>query len=390
MNMKTTHNNLKALPIFLAFLCMGFGDAVGPFVGLAKEEFMLSNFMAGFITFAGFIMFGILSVPMGIFQDRKGKKIVLQMGLVIALLGLIIPVLTPLTSFEIFLVTILLLGTGAATLQVAGNPIMRDVSPEGKYSRNLSFGQFVKAIGSLSGAVIPPLALKFFGMDWKILFPIYSAIILITIIAIGFLKIKKQKSGNATPATLGSCFSLFGKNSYVMMMVMAIFLYVGAEVSVSQGVPLYLKEQFGIDIATEGLLGTGVFFTALVIGRFFGGVILNWINPKKFLIITTLLGIIGILFIFSGIQELAYASVFVIGLGFANIFPLVFSIAIDKMPERSNELSGLMVTAIVGGAFIPMLMNALADSYSMLIAFSVPLLCMGYILFTALANKKVV
>lgn len=61
-------------PIFLAFLCMGFGDVVGPMVSLAKESFGLSNFMAQLLAFSGFLMFGILSVPMGIFQARRERK----------------------------------------------------------------------------------------------------------------------------------------------------------------------------------------------------------------------------------------------------------------------------------------------------------------------------
>ena len=93
----------KTYPIFLAFLCMGFGDAVGPFVGLAKDTFELSNFASGFIAFAGFIMFGILSIPMGIYQDKKGKKFVLMLGLIIALAGLLLPVVSKLNNFNIFL-----------------------------------------------------------------------------------------------------------------------------------------------------------------------------------------------------------------------------------------------------------------------------------------------
>ena len=82
----TTKNNpenylLKASPIFLAFLCMGFGDVVGPMVGLAKESFQLSNFTAQLHPLMGFIMFGLLSVPLGILQDRKGKKFLLVSGL---------------------------------------------------------------------------------------------------------------------------------------------------------------------------------------------------------------------------------------------------------------------------------------------------------------------
>src|SRR5512133_4309920 len=153
----------SAFPVFLAFLAMGFGDAVGPFVSLAKEQFQLSNFMAQLIPFVGFLMFGILSVPMGVYQDKKGKKFILMLGLCLMLIGIGIPALLGLSTFAIFLITVLLLGAGATTLQVAGNPIMRDVSPEGKFARNLSLGQFVKAIGSLSGPLIPVIAARAFG-----------------------------------------------------------------------------------------------------------------------------------------------------------------------------------------------------------------------------------
>ena len=93
-------------------------------------------------------------------------------------------------------------------LQVSGNPIMRDVSPEGKYSRNLSFGQFVKAIGSLSGSLIPILAARYWGMDWKILFPIYGSIIIIVVIYLFITKIEENNEEKEKPASFASCFGL--------------------------------------------------------------------------------------------------------------------------------------------------------------------------------------
>lgn len=170
------------------------------------------------------------------------------------------------------------------------------------------------------------------------------------------------------------------------MMVSGIFLYVGAEVSVSQGVPLYFEEQFGINISEKGLLGTGIFFTFLMIGRFLGGVILNWVSPKKFLIATAITGILGVLGLFSGIQAIAITAVVIMGLGFANVFPLIFSITVDKIPQRTNELSGLMVTAIVGGAIVPLLMNGIADISSVLVGFVIPLCCLVYVLYVGLKN----
>lgn len=376
------------LPVFLAFLAMGFGDAVGPFVSLAREKFQLSNFMAQMIPFVGFAMFGILSIPMGVFQDQKGKKFILLLGLCIMLAGMLIPTIMGLSTFPIFLITILLLGAGATTLQVAGNPIMRDVSPEGKYSRNLSLAQFVKAIGSLSGPLIPVIAARYFGASWNVIFPIYSVALVITLAFLFPLKVDEHRSADHKPTSFGSALGLL-RNGYIAMMVFALFLYVGAEVSVSSGIPLYLKERFAIDINRIGLLGTGLFFLALTIGRFSGGVILNWMQARTFFVMTCALSIIGLLSLFAPSSTLALVGFLLIGLGFANIFPLIFSIVIDHMPSEANALSGLMVMAIVGGAILPPLMGLVADkTQSMQIAFLVPLSAILYITFTALVSRK--
>ena len=375
--------NRKTFPILLAFLCMGFGDAVGPFVGLAKEQFALSNFEAQLIAFMGFIMFGLLSVPMGIVQDRTSKKRVLMIGLAIALVGLVLP-LVGLNTYALFLLTILMLGAGAALLQVAGNPIMRDVSAEGKYSRNLSFGQFIKAIGSLSGSLIPFAAAKWFGASWSVLFPIYAASLLLTLVIIGLTRIEEQKNEKA-PASLSSTFSLLS-NKFVLSMVLGIFIYVGIEICLSTGVPILLNSRFGIDIKTWGLLGNAFFFIAILTGRFFGSIILNWIKPTAFFRATVVASAVGIALIFVDNQAVTLAGIFITGLGFANIFPLIFSLAVDTLPERSNEISGLMVTAIAGGAFIPPIMGAVADSTSVVMGFAVPLVGLVYLAFLSFRN----
>src|SRR5436190_15874636 len=99
-----TRNRSTALPVFLAFLAMGFGDAVGPFVGLAKEHFRLSNLLAQCIPLVGFLMFGLLSAPVGVWQDKRGKKFILMLGLVIMLAGILIPSIAGLSTFPVFLI----------------------------------------------------------------------------------------------------------------------------------------------------------------------------------------------------------------------------------------------------------------------------------------------
>lgn len=383
----TKNNVFKSTPIFLAFLVMGFGDVSGPLTSQLQSDFALNNFQAGLVTFMAFIMFGLLSIPMGLYQDRKGRKHVLLMGLFAALVGMILPILGNYESFILILGGLLFLGTGATMLQVAGNPIMRDVSPEGKYSRNLSFGQFVKAIGSLSGSLIPILAARYWGLDWKLLFPIYGGVMLLVVVILLVTRIE-EKAISDKPATLKSCLGLL-KNPYILLMVIGIFLYVGSEVSMSAKLPNFLEAKFDFDIKEKGLFGTLFFFLSLMTGRFLGGVILNWLSPKRFLIITSILSILGIagLFIASS-QVLAFVFIFVTGLGFANIFPLIFSITVDALPERSNEISGLMITAIIGGAFVPILFGVVADMAGLMAGFIIPGLCMVYILYIASRTSK--
>jgi fucose permease len=366
----------RALPVFLAFLAMGFLDAEGPFVSLAKNEFHLSNAAAFLTPLVGLSMFGLLSIPAGILQNRRGKKFVLMLGLAVALVGMLIASLG-LNSFPRFLLTIVLLGAGTAILQVAGNPLMRDVSPEGKYARNLSLGQFVKAVGSLSGPLVPVIAARYFGANWMVIFPIFSVALLVTLLAAGTLKLPADAT--APPAaTLRSCIGLL-RNPFMLAMTCGIFLYVGAEVSISAGIPLFLKERFGLEIGRVGLLGTGLFFMALMMGRFLGGVILNWVKPAYFLVGTSVLSLAAMLALFVPDGRVAAAAFFLNGLGFANIFPLIFSITVDRMPDRANEISGLLVTAIVGGAALPPIMGVVADHSSMRTSLLVPIAAIAYV-----------
>ena len=179
------------------------------------------------------------------------------------------------------------------------------------------------------------------------------------------------------------------RSPFVLAMVAAIFLYVGAEVCVSTNIPLYLKRNFDVDIQKLGLLGTGLFFAALTVGRFSGSVVLRWMKPRTFLLITAAASVVGLLGLFVPSSIIATAAFALVGLGFANIFPLVFSITVDRMPEHSNELSGLLVMAIVGGAFVPPVMGYVMDATgSTQVGFLVPLAAILYIAWVGLVPAR--
>jgi len=388
----------KFLPIYLVFLAMGMVDAAGPMVSLARESFLLSITVATLLPFLGYLMFGLLSIPMGVIQDKKGKVFILNLGLIIMFIGLLIPVFSgmygkmvvdsdSMGQFYKILVAVLLIGAGGAIMQVAGNPFIRDIAEEGQYSKYLSRAQSFITIGSSMGFLVPTIMFNLFKLDWSVLFPVNATIVLAAILWFNLSKVREVKQEKTHNASFKSCFKLL-KNGYVLAMVLGIFIYCGVEIALASHAPILLNDKFKISLEKMGLLiSWSLFYLPIFLGRFFGSYLMKAIAPTRLLIYTGLFAIAGILIIlFTDSFTLALIGILIVGFGFANIFPLIFSLTIDHMPEYQNELSGLMITMIVGGTFIPMIMGSVADFTNITFAFIVPLVCLCYITFLGFIN----
>ncbi len=372
---------LRTLPIFFAFFVMGFVDAVGTLVGFAKDQYHLSGFMAGLLPFFGFIAFALFSVPGGVLMDKRGKKFLMLLSLAIVLVGEVLPAAT--TGYALLVAAIFLIGIGMTLLQVAGNPIMRDVSEEGRFARNLTFAQFIKGLGSIAGPAVA-IMLVSRGLVWNSIFSVFGVVVALTLVGVALLEAKPQPSDGKPAASIGSSFALLA-NRYVFAMILGLFLYVGAEVGVNSWIATFLNQKFQFDLGSLATGGIAFFFVALSLGRLVGSAVLNFMSARQFLLVTAGLSVLGTLGIMLGSKELAVACIFVTGLGFGNVFPLIFSILIDKMPERSAELSGLLCMAIAGGAVMPLLMGAFNDVFhSVTAAMAVPFVSCLYILGLAL------
>ena len=397
-NIRFMKKQLSLISVFFVFLAMGFGDAAGQLVSVVEKAFNVSPFTASLVSLSGMIMFGVLSVPTGVWQSKIGKKKMLVIGLLLFLAGALLPILA--FTFPIILLAVLLMGAGATILQVSGNPLIRDVSDEGRFSSMLSFAQSLKAIGTLSTSLILVLigtSLMKYGwfsftpeggetidMGFRILFPIFALVLLITLVMVVIFVPDNVSKSDEKPTTLGNCIRALG-DPFILMMFLAIFFYCGAEASMFNRIPSILSENSNITPA----MGNIVLIISLFVGRFLGGVILRHMSAKKFLGITIAVSILGNLLLFLPYNAFTtWLSFILIGVGFANIFPLVFSICIDHKPEMSNEISGLMTTAIVGAAIVPLLTGAMAG-IGIHYAFIVPLCCLAYLCFvTARVSKK--
>jgi len=382
-------NIKQILPVFMSFIVMGFVDIVGVSAGYAQKDFNLTDSVAQLIPSMAFVWFFLLSVPTGILLDRYGKKKILNLGMGVTGLGMALPMITYLSdslySFPLMLVAFILLGIGNTIVQVSANPLLHDVTPTAKFSSFMSLTQFVKAIISLLGPIIATFMATRLN-DWKLVFAVYAVTSFLAVFWLYVTKIDETKT-DKKPATFSSCFKLLG-NPLVLMMVIGIFLVVGSDVGMNSNIANYLQKNFNLDLETASR-GISFYFAALMISRFLGAVLLNFFKPKPFLILTTLLTIISFVgMILAPNPTVGKVFIFMAGLGSGNLFPLIFSITVNKLPERVNEISGLMIMAVSGGAAIPPLMGLVSQNFGGSASIYVVIGCMVYILFAGLYARK--
>ncbi|NMC38182.1 MAG: sugar MFS transporter [Bacteroidales bacterium] len=376
-------NISKILPVLMAFFVMSFVDLVGIGVDRVSKDMSLSATVAQLIPSAAFLWFFVLSVPVGVLQSRLGKKAMLNIGMGITALGLLVPFF--IYSFVMVLVGFALLGIGNTIVQVSANPLLVDVVPGNRASSFLSFSQFVKAIGSMLGAPLAGFFAAKYG-DWKLLFLVFGIVSLLAVLWLGTSKIDETRV-EGYKATFASSFKLLG-NNFVLLMVLSIFLVVGVDVGFNSNSGQFLIKQFGIE-QTAAESGRSVYFFGRMLGTFAGALLLTRISSRSFFMWTSILGIIclaAILLVKSG--TMAWVLIFLIGLAVANIWPLVFSIAVEKYPLQNNEISGLMMMAISGGAVIPLMIGWISDISSIALGMSVLIACMIYLLAVSIYCLK--
>lgn len=376
-------NIKKVLPVLMTFMVMGFVDIVGVSTGYVQKAFGLSDSLAQFLPFMVFIWFFVFSIPVGVFQDKIGKKRMMNIGILVTLFGMLLPFAS--YSFVMVLIAFVFIGIGNTIIQVSANPLLQEVISKEKLSSFLSLSQFLKAIISLLGPIIMAFVALRYG-DWRFVFLIYGGVSLLSVLWLFVTPIKETIKADV-PASFSSCIGLL-KNKLVLAMVIAIFLIVGADVGMNSNIQGFLIKLFGVSLEKSSY-SISIYFTALMVSRFAGAILLRFLKPTFFLVSTTILAILGTgMIIISTSEIMAQLGILIVGLGAGNLFPLVFSIAINKMPTRANEISGLLIMAIVGGAIVPPVMGTLSSNFGVVSSVLVLMFCFIYVLVMALFLKK--
>ncbi|MCD7935791.1 MAG: MFS transporter [Tannerellaceae bacterium] len=355
--MKNENHIAKIIPVMLVFFTMGFVDLVGIATNYVKNDFNLTDTAANSFSVMLFLWFLIFSVPTGILMNKIGRKKTVLISLVVTFSGLCIPAVLY-TNYSMVL-CFCLLGMGNTFMQVSLNPLVTNIVSHQKLPGYLTLGQFVKAIASFMAPVIAGRALLVYG-DWKLLFPVFAAITLLAMLGLFFTPIQ-EKPVEGTPSTFTECFGLLG-DKMILLLFLGILVHVGIDVGINITAPKLLMERSGMVLGEAGY-ATSLYFLFRTFGCLAGTFILSKYPPRNFFMISTgiiLAGVAGLYFSYTSWS--LYVCVALIGVGNSNVFPVIFSRALSYMPSRNNEVSGLMIMGISGGAVFPVLMGFASDA----------------------------
>jgi FHS family L-fucose permease-like MFS transporter len=381
-NLETS--TLKILPVLLGFFVMGFCDVVGIATSYIKAEFNLTETLAGFIPSMVFLWFLLLSIPTAILMNKIGRKNTVQISNVVTIVGMIIPLVD--YSFGSCIVAFALLGIGNTMLQVSLNPLLTNVVKGAALTSSLTAGQVVKAVSSFSGPFIAAVCVGYFG-HWRYIFPIFAGITLLSSIWLRLVHIEEDRPTDV--AKFGQTFGLL-KNPTILLCFLGVAFIVGADVGMNTVTPKLLIERCNISLEKAGL-GSSVYFLCRTLGAFLGAFLLVKMADMKYFKIHVTIALLAVVILYFMHSEVSILiMVGVIGFACSGLFSVIFSQAIQTLPEKANEISGLMITGVFGGAVIPPLMGFLTDQIgSQIGSLMVITLCIVYLSFYSFTLKPV-
>ena len=353
---------LAVIPLMLCFFAMGFVDLVGIASNYVKEDLGLNDSTANIFPSLVFFWFLIFSVPTGMLMNKIGRKKTVLLSLVVTIVSLLIPLFG--NNFGIMLTAFSLLGIGNALMQTSLNPLVSTVMGGGNLASTLTFGQFIKAIASFLAPYLAMWgathAIPTFGYDWRVLFLIYLVVGVISALFLGITPIEEEKiEGKAS--SFVECFKLL-KTPIVLLSFFGIMCHVGIDVGTNTTAPKILMERLGMTL-NEAAFATSLYFIFRTIGCLTGSFFLRVLPTRVFFIISVVMMALSMAGLFIGTEKwLLYTAIALVGYGNSNIFSICFAQALTSMPQKQNEVSGLMIMGLFGGTIFPLLMGFASDA----------------------------
>jgi len=397
----------KYLPLFFAvsFAYAAFGaisNVAGAIIPKIRETYQVSSSLSVFLAATFFIAYGLTSIPWGIFMEKEGKRITLIASSLITTLGVLLFAMIP--GFGPNMAAMFLCGLGITGIQVALNPLVGEISDPTKYGRNLTAFMVVNGVG---GYLAPQLVtlIKNLGFHWSMNYGVFTVIALIMTVAISFPAYPESPKATKTEASSSGqnmTLELLTKHPLIYFYALAIFLYVGVEVGVANTIAFYLEDKLNITAAmgeaAEAMKNTTIsnYWGGLLVGRLIGSFILDKISGKTAIMVYISLAAVSLYLVLNGNLQQALWAFPLIGFFISIMFPTIYSLATHNFPSHySSAISGVLCTAIIGGAAIGPLIAKIAEmtqgslpvpnwDMGLLVAF----VCYAYIFLVGLLSKK--
>ena len=358
-------NFSKIIPVMCCFFAMGFVDLVGIASNYVKADLGLSDSMANLFPSLVFFWFLIFSVPTSLLMNKIGRKNTVLLSLVVTAVSLCIPIFGE--NFYVMLIAFSLLGIGNALMQTSLNPLVSTVMQGGNLASTLTFGQFVKAIASFMAPYIAmwgaAASIPSFGLGWRVLFPTYLIIGIIATLLLFSTPIHEELAadkGESVGKAFAGALKLLG-NPLVLLCFFGIMCHVGIDVGTNTTAPKLLMERLGMTL-NEAAFATSLYFIFRTIGCFTGSFILQKVSNRTFLLISVVMMALSMAGMFMGTSRwMLYTAIALVGYGNSNVFSLCFARALQAVPEKQNEVSGLMIMGLFGGTLFPLLMGFASD-----------------------------
>ena len=364
----TKTRELTLIPVMLCFFAMGFVDLVGIASNYVKADLHLTDSVANIFPSLVFFWFLIFSVPTGMLMNKLGRKNTVMFSLVVTVLSLLLAFYGK--NFAVMLIAFSLLGIGNTLMQTSLNPLVATILGGENLASTLTFGQFIKAIASF---LAPYLAMwgatqviPSFGYDWRVLFAIYFIVGVLATLRLGITPITEDVNPLIGPQKtvieqLTDCFRLLGK-PIVLLSFFGIMCHVGIDVGTNTTAPKILMERLGLTL-NDAAFATSLYFIFRTIGCLTGSFFLRILPNRIFFIASVLMMGLSMCGLFFGTEEwILYTAIALVGYGNSNIFSICFAQALTSVPEKQNEVSGLMIMGLFGGTIFPLLMGFASDA----------------------------
>ena len=351
-------NRSMILPLLAGFFVMGFGDIIGTVMNQVKAECAADATRISYLMpIFAYVWFLLISIPTGVLSGRIGRKNAVLVSLAVTVLAMIVPLFANAERWYLYVAAFALIGIGNTIIQAALPALMSNIVEPSQLASRISLGQFVKAVCAALTPVFVYLTATALG-NWKLLFPLYGVLTVGAALWLWITKIPDERksssednSSNGSSTTFSGCFAML-KEPYVTAMTVGILFSVGADVGFSVAIPEYLKNVFKVNVDLAGM-GPTVYFVAKTVAAFVGAIVFARISAAKCFPWCMGLGLAATAAIPFVSTPFAFLSVVAfVALLTANSFGMCMALAIGRFPNKANEISSLMVMAIVGGGLV--------------------------------------